>query len=94
MGSISEQFRSHTGLEGEPDVGLGLENAKGKSGGKPVDTGERLDALHPAQGEDTKVETETGDRVAEKKAEHKETREKSKPSAKKAAAKKSTAKKK
>jgi hypothetical protein len=95
MGSVSDQFRNHVGLEGDPDPALGLENAKGKKGGEPVEVD---DVLHPAPPEDAKSgrtgDTETAKRTASKKAEHKETREKSKPSAKKAAAKKSTAKKK
>lgn len=94
--SISRQFRGHVGLkEGErPDPSLGLSTAKGKSGGKPVDTGEP--ALQPTDSEGAKSgrtgDTKTAKRVAKKKAEHKATRESSTPkarTAKKTAAKKS-----
>lgn len=61
MGNVSEQFRVFTGL-GDPDPSLGLENARGKSGGEPVDTGDTLgldevDVDH-IDGEETDGETD------------------------------------
>ena len=88
--AISAAFRERAGLKAgaSPDPSLGLSTAKGKSGGKPVDTGQ--EPVHPTEPDRTKVETATGDRVAAKKAEHAETRKASTPSARTA---KKTAKK-
>lgn len=47
MGTASEQFRTHVGLKGSPDPSLGLENAKGKTGGKPVETEDVLEDTKP-----------------------------------------------
>lgn len=87
MTGASEQFRSHVGLKGSPDQGLGLENAKTKAGGEPM-TVDREDMLHTTDPADTKVaSTKTGERVDNAKK-----RRGKKTAAKKTAAKKTAAK--
>lgn len=93
MNNASEQFRARAGIKGDPSPELGLENAAGKKGGKPINLAEG-DATHPAEPVDTKVaSTETGERVAEKKAARGQQAAAKKTAAKKTAAKRSTAKK-
>jgi hypothetical protein len=87
MGSVSSQFRAIAGIKGDPDAGLGLENAKTKAGkGKPVEVAEG-EAIHPATPEATQV-TET--KPAQKKAavQQKRATAKKTTTAKKTAAKK------
>lgn len=68
--SISEQFRNRVGLEGDPDPALGLENAKGKSGGEPVD----VDADFEAEAEtESKPKKKPAKKTAKKTATKKKT---------------------
>ena len=93
MADASEQFRTHVGLKGSPDPSLGLENAKGKGGGKLVTDADDVESepLHPTSPERTEVvETEPAKKKAESQKKRTATK-KATAKAKKTAKKKSTA---